>query len=96
MMKSLRIPFLSFETINGETKAKLLAAFEDFFDSKWYILGEKVVDFEKAYSLFNDVDHTIGVSNGLDALQLSLRALDIGEGDEVIVPSNTYIATGRG
>ena len=93
MMKSLRIPFLSFETINGETKAKLLAAFEDFFDSKWYILGEKVVDFEKAYSLFNDVDHTIGVSNGLDALQLSLRALDIGEGDEVIVPSNTYIAT---
>ena len=57
------------------------------------MLGEEVQQFEREYAAFNQVTHTVGVANGLDALVLALRALEIGPGDEVIVPSNTYIAT---
>lgn len=89
----MQIPFLSFDPINAQIKPQIMTAFEQFFDSKWYILGNAVDEFEKAYAAFNHVQHAIGVSNGLDALQLSLRALGVTEGDEVIVPSNTYIAT---
>jgi dTDP-4-amino-4,6-dideoxygalactose transaminase len=63
------------------------------YDSQLYILGPEVVKFEQAYSRFNQVAHTVGVGNGLEALTLILRALGIGPGDEVLVPSNTYIAT---
>lgn len=70
-----------------------MAGFEKFFDDAWYILGERLTLFEKEYAHFNNVEHTIGVSNGLDALHLALRSLEIGPGEEVIVPSNTFIAT---
>jgi dTDP-4-amino-4,6-dideoxygalactose transaminase len=89
----MRIPFVSFENTNSLIKKDILESFETFFDSNYYVLGEKVKEFEKDYSLFNNTEHCIGVSNGLDALHLSLKALGIGKGDEVIVPSNTYIAT---
>lgn len=89
----MKIPYLSFESQNSLIKEELLSSFENFFESKWYILGEQVKAFEKEYAEFNHVNHCIGVSNGLDALHLSLKALDIGKGEEVIVPSNTYIAT---
>jgi dTDP-4-amino-4,6-dideoxygalactose transaminase len=56
-------------------------------------MGKAVDHFEKEYAIFNHVEHCISVSNGLDALHMALKALDIGTGDEVIVPSNTYIAT---
>lgn len=71
----------------------MLAAFELFFDKQWYILGDEVEQFENEYASFNSVKHALGVSNGLDALHLALRAVNIERGDEVIVPSNTYIAT---
>lgn len=89
----LKIPYLYFEYQNRQIRKDILRSFESFFDSKRYILGEQVSNFERAYAAFNGVKYCIGVSNGLDALHLSLRALDIGAGDEVIVPSNTYIAT---
>ncbi len=89
----MKIPFLSFESVNKDVKPELLASFEQFFDNAWYILGEKVKQFEQEYAVYNQVKHCVGVSNGLDALHLSLKALNIGEDDEVIVPSNTYIAT---
>jgi len=89
----MRIPFLSFDAINDQVRESVFAAFANVFDSKWYILGKQVTQFEEAYSTFNKVSHCIGVSNGLDALFLSLKALGIKSGDEVIVPSNTYIAT---
>lgn len=89
----MKIPYLSFDYQNQLIKKEILRSFEDFFDSKWYILGENVKKFEDEYAAFNNTAYCIGVSNGLDALHLSLKALDIGEGDEVIVPSNTYIAT---
>src|SRR6185312_11502717 len=89
----MKIPFLSFESSNQQIKAEILSSFEQFFDSSWYVLGDQVKQFEQEYAAFNHVKHCIGVSNGLDALHLALKALDIGKGDEVIVPSNTYIAT---
>jgi dTDP-4-amino-4,6-dideoxygalactose transaminase len=67
--------------------------FEVFYDSKWYVLGKFTEEFEANYAKFNEVEHCVGVSTGLDALHLALKALGIGKGDEVIVPSNTYIAT---
>lgn len=70
-----------------------MPAFESFFDKGWYILGEEVNAFEKAYAAFNQTQYAIGISNGLDALHIALRTLEIGQGDEVIIPSNTYIAT---
>lgn len=66
---------------------------KNVLESGWYILGNEVKKFENSFSDYCGVKHTIGVANGLDALTLSLKALNIGEGDEVIVPSNTYIAT---
>ncbi len=87
------IPFVSFSEINTQIKDEITAAFEQFFDNAWYVLGEKVKQFEIEYAAFNKVSFCVGVSNGLDALHIALRSLNIGAGDEVIVPSNTYIAT---
>lgn len=89
----MKIPFLSFSGIHPDLKAEMQEAFSKFYDSNWYVLGEFTKSFEKAYAAWNQVNHCVGVSNGLDALVLSLKALGIGEGDEVLVPSNTYIAT---
>ncbi len=89
----MKIPFLSFEKMNADVKQATLASFEQFFDSAWYVLGEQVKQFEKDYASFNKTEHAIGVANGLDALIIALKTLNIGEGDEVIVPSNTYIAS---
>ena len=89
----MRIPFLNLKQVNEPFEKDFEQAYQDFIKSGWYILGEKVSTFEKEYSNFNEVKHTIGVANGLDALVLSLKALGVGSGDEVIVPSNTYIAS---
>jgi dTDP-4-amino-4,6-dideoxygalactose transaminase len=87
------IPFLSFDKTNEQIRIEVLAAMEKTFDSKWYVLGERVKDFEKEYARFNKTKFCVGVANGLDALILSLKALGIKAGDEVLVPSNTYIAS---
>ena len=89
----MQIPFLSFDKTNDCIRSEILKAFEEVFEGKWYIFGEKVKQFEREYASFNHVEHCVGVSNGLDALFLCLKVLGIGKGDEVIVPSNTYIAT---
>ncbi|MFA6275984.1 MAG: DegT/DnrJ/EryC1/StrS family aminotransferase [Pedobacter sp.] len=89
----MKIPFLSFSNSNKLIKSEIIKAFEAFFDSEWYVLGEKVKGFEAEYSSYNNVKYCVGISNGLDALHIALLALGIGEGDEVIIPSNTYIAT---
>ena len=89
----MTVPFLSFEPQHAPARADIMAAVGRVYDSYWYVLGEEVKRFEQAYAAFNQVGHAVGVANGLDALVLALRALEIGPGDEVIVPSNTYIAT---
>lgn len=87
------IPFLDLKAINVAHEAELKLAFERVLQSGWYVLGQEVRAFESEFADFCETSHAIGVSNGLDALHLILRAYGIGEGDEVIVPSNTYIAT---
>ena len=87
------IPFLNLKTYNAVYEAELYQAFQEVMDSGWYIMGNKLKEFEQAYATFNQTKYAIGVGNGLDALALSLKALGIKKGDEVIVPSNTYIAS---
>lgn len=89
----MNIPFLSFEPQHAPLHDAMTATFSRVYNSYWYVLGEEVKQFEQEYSTFNQVAHTVGVANGLDALVLALRVLGVGPGDEVIVPSNTYIAT---
>jgi dTDP-4-amino-4,6-dideoxygalactose transaminase len=88
-----KIPFLDLRAAYLELQPEIDAAIASVLDSGCYILGPEVEAFEAEWSAFCGADHAIGLANGLDALSLSLRALDIGQGDEVIVPSNTYIAT---
>lgn len=87
------VPFLDLGATYKELKPELDEAFHRVLNSGWYILGEEVRKFEAEFAEYCGVKHCIGVANGLDALHLSLCAYDIGPGDEVIVPSNTYIAT---
>ncbi|MDB4085779.1 DegT/DnrJ/EryC1/StrS family aminotransferase [Amylibacter sp.] len=87
------IPFLDLGAAYRELKPEIDAAISRVLDSGWYILGPEVEAFESEWAAYCDAKHAVGLANGLDALTLALRALDIGPGDEVIVPSNTYIAT---
>jgi dTDP-4-amino-4,6-dideoxygalactose transaminase len=89
----MTIPFLDLGAAYRELKTEIDAAIHRVLDSGWYILGPEVEAFEAEWAAFCEADHAVGVANGLDALILALRALDIGAGDEVIVPSNTYVAT---
>lgn len=87
------IPFLDLSAATAELRSELNDAYHRFMDSGWYVLGEEVASFEKEYAEYCLARHCVGVGSGLDALHLALRALDVGPQDEVIVPSNTYIAT---
>lgn len=87
------VPFLDLKQITAATREELIAAAARVIDSGWFILGEEVGRFERAFAAYCDTCRCVGVANGLDALTLGLRAMGIGPGDEVIVPANTYIAT---
>jgi dTDP-4-amino-4,6-dideoxygalactose transaminase len=89
----MRVPFFSTEPQHVLLKKDILTAIEKVYDSNWYVLGESVKSFEREYAAFNQVKHCVGVANGLDALQIALKALGIKKGDEVIVPANTFIAS---
>lgn len=87
------IPFLNFQPMHEQIRSEMHQAFSEVYDSYWYVMGEKLKAFEASYAKYNQTNFSVGVSNGLDALILALEALGISKGDEVIVPSNTYIAT---
>ena len=87
------IPFLDFNAIHADIRPELDAAYARVVDSNWLILGSEVEKFEREFATYCGAKHCIGVANGLDALFLVLKGMGIGPGDEVIVPSNTYIAT---
>ena len=89
----MKVPFVSFKPLEKELDGELRAAFNRVYENSWYVEGNEDKTFEEAFAKFCGTKYCVGVGNGLDALMLSLRALDIGEGDEVIVPSNTFIAT---
>ena len=87
------IPFLSLKATYDEIKPKIDAAVGRVLANGWYIGGPEVEAFEREWAAYVGATHAVGVGNGLDALTLALRAMNVGPGDEVIVPSNTYIAT---
>lgn len=90
-MKS--VPFLDLGFLHQSIREPLDAAYRRVVDSGWFILGPELEAFEAEFARYCEVKHCIGVGNGLEALHLLLRAYGIGPGDEVIVPSNTFIAT---
>lgn len=91
------IPFLDLQSINAQYRTDLIAACTRVIDSGWYIGGNELTQFEQEFAAYCGTQHCIGVANGLDALTLVLRAWkELGklqDGDEVIVPANTYIAS---
>ncbi|MCB1155706.1 aminotransferase class I/II-fold pyridoxal phosphate-dependent enzyme, partial [bacterium] len=89
----MNVPFLNLRAAYLELKQEIDEAVARVLDSGWYILGPEVEAFEDECATYCEAKHCIGVANGLDALHLALLAMGVGPGDEVIVPSNTYIAT---
>lgn len=89
----MKVPFLDVKAGNAEVLQALHNGVERVFQSGWYIQGAEVLAFEREFAHYCGVNHCVGVGNGLDALHLILRAYGIGPGDEVIVPTNTFIAT---
>jgi dTDP-4-amino-4,6-dideoxygalactose transaminase len=90
---SMNIPFVSFKPLEKELDTELRAAFERVYTNSWYIEGKEDEKFEVAFAEYCESKYCVGTGNGLDSLMLALKALGISSGDEVIVPSNTYIAT---
>lgn len=89
----MNIPFASFVPMHEEIRQGLDAAFKKVVDKSYFIQGEECEKFEEEYAAYCGTKYCVGVATGLDAIYLILKALDIKAGDEVIVPSNTYIAT---
>lgn len=89
----MNVPFLDVAAAYLELQREIDEAVNRVLRSGWYLLGSELAKFEEEFGEYCEAKHCIGVANGLDALHLILRALDIGVGDEVIVPANTYIAT---
>jgi len=89
----MKIPFLDLRAPYQELKSELDVAYQRVMASGWFINGTELEAFEREFAAYCQATHCIGVGNGLEALHLILRAYGIGQGDEVIVPANTFIAT---
>lgn len=89
----MQVPFLDLQAPHRELKTELDAAFRRVMDSGWFVLGPEVEAFEAEFAAFCGTKHCVAVSNGLEALTLILRGYGIGAGDEVVVPSHTFVAT---
>lgn len=89
----MNIPFSTFEKMHADIREEMLAKFAEIYDKGWFIQGKEYAAFEEEFASYCGAKYGIGVGNGLDAIYLTLRALGIGEGSEVIIPSNTFIAT---
>lgn len=89
----MNVPFLNLELLHEEVRSELTAAFENVLRGQRFVLGSEVAAFEKEFAHWTTTIKACGTSNGLDALTMSLKALGVGEGDEVVMPANTYIAT---
>ena len=88
-----KIPYENLKQLNLKFKDEISDAFHRVMESGWYILGEEVKNFENEFSEFCGTKYCIGVANGLDGLEIALNALEFPPGSEILVPSNTYIAT---
>lgn len=92
-MSKMSVPFAIFQPMHDELRTELDAAYNRVMDNSYFIQGKECEAFDKEFAEYCDAKYCVGVANGLDALLLVLKALEIGAGDEVIVPSNTFIAT---
>lgn len=93
MEENMRVPFVSFEPMHNEIRGQLDEAYKKVMDANIFIQGKECEAFEKEFADYCNAKHCVGVATGLDALYLILKAMNIKTGDEVIVPSNTFIAT---
>lgn len=93
MKENAMIPFSTFDRMHMKIRKELDKAYESVVNGGWFIHGKECGNFEEAYSSYLGIDYCIGVGNGLDAIYLSLKAAGIKAGDEVIIPSHTFIAT---
>ena len=89
----MKVPFVTFLPLEKELNNEIKTSINRVLDRSYYILGEEDEKFEIEFASYIGSKYAIGCANGLDALMISLKVLNIGDGDEVIVPSNTYIAT---
>lgn len=87
------IDFLNLQKINARFRDEILSSVEKVLDSGWYVSGEENKNFCEEFSKYCGVKHTVGVANGMNALELIIRGYNFGKNDEIIVPSNTYIAS---
>lgn len=92
-MSKMSVPFAIFQPMHDELRDQLDAAYNRVIDNSYFIQGKECEAFDKEFAEYCGAKYCVGVANGLDALLLVLKALEIGAGDEVIVPSNTFIAT---
>jgi dTDP-4-amino-4,6-dideoxygalactose transaminase len=90
------VPLCDLKLQHAQVADEVAAGFAEVLANTSFILGKHVAEFEKAFAAFSGVSHCIGVGNGTDAIELALRAIGLGPGDEVIVPANTFIATALG
>ncbi len=89
----MEVEFNSFKSIQSELHDEMHKSFDGVYESVWYIDGKEKSEFEHAFAKYCNTDYCIGVGNGLEAIRLILQGMDIGSGDEVIVPATTFIAT---
>ena len=89
----MKVPFATFEKMHGALRSEMVQKFEEIYDRGWFIQGPEYDAFNREFAQYCGAKHAVGVATGLDAIYLALRAMDIGPGDEVIIPSNTFIAT---
>src|SRR6476661_8654717 len=89
----MTIPFVDLSIHDAELRHEMAIAVERAIDANQFILGDQVASFERAFAEFSGAEHCVGVGNGTEALHLTLRALGIGPGDEVITAANTFVAT---
>src|SRR5690242_525993 len=89
----MSVPFINFKEQNNLIQSEVDLGFKKVFEKGDFILGEQAKIFENAFAAYCDAQYGVGVNSGTDALYLALSALDIQQGDEVIVPTHTFIAT---
>ena len=88
-----QVPFLDLCATTDEVRPDVVKGWDELLDSNGFIGGDAVTGFEREWAEYCGTSHAVGVGNGTDALHLTLRALGIGPGDEVLVPGNTFVAT---
>ena len=89
----MNVPFATMDRMHAAIRQEMLDAFAKCYDQGWFIQGEQCAAFEREFAAYCGTQHCVGLATGLDAIYLALRALDIGAGDEVIIPGNTFVAT---